>query len=167
MGHWNDERPSCSVTAQPAQPSTTSPQPLRGAGVIQPWGQACRYAPPPCPSKDTTTRRVTTTLQSRSGFKSCSSQAGREGTCRAASMVASAGSGSPQPTFPRWPRLCECPRRMEDAWSLPLAPGCPEPPMRALLVVPHSLQRTWGTCTRVLAAQAQSFSCKPPASGAF
>ena len=125
-GHWNDYRPSCSATTQPAQPSTTSPQPLRGVGVLQPRGQACRDAACLRPPRRTTTmRRVMTVLESRSGFKSCLSQAGREGTHRAASTVASAGSSSPQPTFPWWPPRCGCPRRMGDAWSLSLSPWLP------------------------------------------
>lgn len=112
------------MTTQPAQPGTTSPQPLQGVGVLQPQGQACRDAPACVPPRTTTTRRVMTLLVSLR-FKPCLSQAGREGTRRAASTVASAGSGSPQPRFPQRPLWCRCPRRMGHAWSLPLSPGLP------------------------------------------
>ena len=49
----------------------------------------------------------------------------------------------------------------------PCPHGFPESPVRALFVVPCSLQRAWGTHTHVLTARARGFSCKPQASGAF
>lgn len=52
-----------------------------------------------CPPRTMTTCEFMTMLESHSGLKSCLSQAGREGTLRAASMVSFAGSGSPQPTL--------------------------------------------------------------------